>query len=684
MRKTGPSVYTRPMYRSPSQQRTTYTGGLNRESDDKGLVRRLADALQRESWGRTILGLAWTAGPVTYFALFGGYYISYGTAPPTNLILYFAVYTVIAGVFAVVMRIGYHVVRGGEKEEAERLLTETLGDIPTVLMTARDQLLEGYDPSNRRLLAAKHVIENSDALPNAVARAVYDLTESRQLADAVEGIDVYRRGGLYSRVEDLRLEVLPELEGALEDLRKRAPALADLLHDRFHGRVTNKAAGRMRTEGFLERILSAGENDNFTFLGLSDVDEIMVLLFELLAGRELPYFSPHYSGGQIFRDSSLNLDKARREYRSAVFARNSRLRMLVELLNESEEIHRVAAAIPVLQSVQEMSSNIVRAIETLYEDMARRSEMLHRKDTGTKAREHLRDQLAQELRHFRQTMQLYRSLYEANHQVDRAYTALFAAEKKYSNTRRRHGKEFALRLLGSEDKRDGIRIIERTIALDLRERQSVARVLSPVFRRWNRSMSAAERIPDEDRRREAQHALTKQLAVESALALDKKLHVSRPAVQFAIESTNAAALGAIESGLTRSYRIGWAMSLVRELAPPGREAVHRIARYLTVHHHLPLTAEARAVLVEEFDADPAELDRIAFETSTEAAHELTVGREQLLLLAPPSRRYLSLMERLNRVLGVRASLRLSSLRPAYYKYEDAGVQQSAAASTDAS
>lgn len=672
------------MYRAPTQQPSQYTGGPDIKPDEKHMVRRLADALHRESWGRTILGLAWTAGPVTYFALFGGYYISYGTAPPTSLILYFAVYTVIAGVFAVVMRIGYHVVRGGEKEEAERLLTEILGDIPTVLMTARNQLLEGYDASNRRLLAAKHVIENSDALPHAVARAVYDLTESQRLADAVEGIDVYRRGGLYSRVEDLRLEVLPELESALGELEKRAPALAGLLHDRFHGRVTNKAAGRMRTEGFLERILSAGENDNFTFLGLSDVDEILVLLFELLAGRELPYYSPHYSGGQIFRDSSLNLEKARREYRSAVFVRNSRLRMLVELLNESEEIHRVAAAIPVLQSVQEMSANIVSAIDTLYEDMLRRSELLHHKDTSHTAREQLRGQLAQELRHFRQAMQLYRSLFEANHQVDRAYTMLFAAEKKYTNTRRRHGKEFALRLLGSEDKGDGIRIIGCTIALDVRDRQSVARDLSPVFRRWNRSMSAAERIADEDRRREAEHALTKQLAVEAALALDKKLHISRTAVQFAIESTNAAALGAIETGLTRSYRIGWAMSLVRELAPPGREAIHRIARYLTVHHYLPLTADAREILVEEFNADPAELDRIAFETTSEAAHESSVGREQLLFLAPPARRYLNLMERLNRVIGLRATLRLSSLRPAYYKYEDAGVQQSATASTNAS
>ncbi|MCA1754127.1 MAG: hypothetical protein LC641_05375, partial [Spirochaeta sp.] len=263
------------MYRAPTHQQTQNLGGPEIEPGEKKMLRRFADALHRESWGRTVLGLAWTAGPVTYFALYGGYYISYGSAPPTNLILYFAVYTGLAGVFAVVLRIMYHVVRGGEKEEAERLLTEVLGDIPNVLMTARNQLLEGYDVSNRRLLAAKHVIENSDAVPNAVARAVYDLTGSQQLADAIEGIDVYRRGGLYSRVADLRLEVQPELEGALEDLRKRAPALADLLYDRFHGRVTDKAAGRMRTEGFLERILSTGENDNFTFLSLSDVDEIM-------------------------------------------------------------------------------------------------------------------------------------------------------------------------------------------------------------------------------------------------------------------------------------------------------------------------------------------------------------------------------------------------------------------------
>src|SRR6056297_1653991 len=93
-------------------------------------IRRAAHAARKESWGRTVVQLAWTAGPVTYLALQGGYMLGYGTHAPSNLFIYFAIYTVIAGVFAIAVRFIYQFTRGQEQEKSEAALSYALVHLP--------------------------------------------------------------------------------------------------------------------------------------------------------------------------------------------------------------------------------------------------------------------------------------------------------------------------------------------------------------------------------------------------------------------------------------------------------------------------------------------------------------------------------------------------------------------------
>ena len=59
------------------------------------ILRRIRGAVGKEHLGKTLLQLAWTAGPVTYLALQGGYFIGYGKSAPVQVFIYFAGYTVV-------------------------------------------------------------------------------------------------------------------------------------------------------------------------------------------------------------------------------------------------------------------------------------------------------------------------------------------------------------------------------------------------------------------------------------------------------------------------------------------------------------------------------------------------------------------------------------------------------------
>ena len=617
-------------------------GGFRAKARD--LRKRVRQAVRKESWGRTVVNLAWTAGPVTYFALTGGYYISYGRTPPGNLIIYFAIYTIIAGLLAIALRIGYHVVRGHNLEAAEQALTQVMGQVPDLVVQMRNRLLETYDDANRIVISAHYLLENPDASIEAVQLAVYDLTHSTRLAQTVRAIEVLRRTGLQVRVSDMQQAVADELSQVLHILEQNSPRVAELVGQRFRGGAPAKSEGRVRVEGFIERILFAGENDDYNYMGYGDVEEILTLMFEMLTGREIPMFRLQYSGSALFRDVSVNADRARHEYRRAVFMRNSRLRLLAETLNDSTEVQRVAAAIPSLSSVGEMAANVYRAIESLFAELSRR-----KIDRNAPADERL--ETFRILEQFRTVLHLYQQMYRANQQVERSYAHLQSAERRYSRDLEKHRDEFPLKLLRPGALGSGIRIIPRSIRLEPAERHAVALVLEQTFALYRRRLRAVTitAAPDQIPQRLARAC--KQLGVEIALELDRYLHLNREHVQDAIENSPAVDLAGYDVNLTTEQRIEWARSSVREVQDSTADAVHRLARYLVLFHQVPLQDEDIRILSEEFGADSNILRQIQPEPDRDVSAVLGSPQPQLLNVPPLNRRHSALVEQFDRALA---------------------------------
>jgi len=337
------------------------------------ILRRIRGAAHKERWGLRLMQLAWTAGPVTYLALQGGYMIGYGKSAPNQLFIYFAGYTLVAGLFALVMRFLYQITRGGEKDEDLESLQKVFDLLPERIIEVRDMQLGQLYPEGRCILGAKYLLENPDASPDAVRTAVLDLTENRDLADIMHDMEVYRRYGLRVRAGEKAEQAKLLLELFRDRLAEKSGDVARLVWFRAAGEGPSRRVGRRRTRGFLGRIIIAAESDNLNLMSLVDVEEVCMLTFELICGRRFPVFQTRYSGDKSYTEAAARLSRARRDYRTAVYVRNSRLRVLAERLYASsaevgprgrdrrtagQGIRRVLALLPQIRSaraVQEKS-----------------------------------------------------------------------------------------------------------------------------------------------------------------------------------------------------------------------------------------------------------------------------------------------------------------------------------------
>ena len=297
-----------------------------------------------------------------------------------------------------------------------------------------------------------------------------------------------------------------------------------------------------------------------------------------------------------------------------------------------------------MSSITEIAENVYRAIESLYAELVRRS--MSRDGTAEAKLE-----TARLLEQFRTVVRLYQQMCRANHQVERSYTFLQSAERRYSRSLVKNRHEFTHKILRPGGIGGGIRIVPRSIHLEPGERYAIALSLEQTFALYRRRIRAVTMTAAPDQMALRLARACKQLGVEIALELDRYLHLNRSHVQEAIESSPAAELASFDTALPYEQRIEWAKASVREIQDSTADAVHRLARYLVLFHQVPLRDEDVTILANEFGADPGILRQLKPDPEREVSAVLGSPQPQLLTLPPPSRRYSALIERLDRRLG---------------------------------
>jgi hypothetical protein len=546
-------------------------------------TKRIANAVAGKSWKWTLVNLAWTVGPVTFIALQLGSYVGLGKIAANETFIYFAVYTLVAGMFAAIASVlhdAFH--KPKVANEAARFLQVT-DKLHHLMLATRNAILDELEPNERRIMAAYYILAGAGVHPSAVGNAVYDLTQNPDLARFSRRVDVFMEQGMTGRVHEEWDEIAPLLEPLRAELEPVAPQAYTLLEERLRGNAPLVQQGIERTDGFIARTLAAADAEDESLMTLHDAYEMLTLAFEMLNGRKIAMLDTRFEGDGAFERAQRSFDEALQEFRIALRRRNSRIRLLAERLYTETQADGVADAADSVSRMIEMMCAGLRQLD------------------GSEQR-HYRRAYDEILRRHKRAMQLYKDLVRT--------------EKTYRRIWEKESQKIKLRVERKGLRRSGFVIIEQEIALldkqKLRLSQGIDALLSEVEIRTGRYFSVYD-MSHENRIMRFVADDYKQLAMGVASLLDDVIDLSQPEEQLAIESSNMGNFGSIEIDLSPQTKAGWATLSVDALHTNRRKASHRLARNLMQIYRVALSDEMKQYFVDHFGADEHYLDLLSIE-----------------------------------------------------------------------
>lgn len=531
-------------------------------------------------WTVTLVQLLWTAGPITFLALQAGSLLGFGRAASTQTFVYFAVYTLLLGVLGVMVRIATDAAQSRRQREAERELSETIDILPDLMFSVRDLSLAGMDKEERRRGVAGILLRKADLGPETLALAVVELTGDRALADIAERIEIFRRLGLTSRVQDL-IDASSDARGtALARLREKHPDVAELLRQRLLAQAPDPEDGVPRGDQFIYRVVRAGEEDNVSLVTLPDVEQLLVLTFELLCGREIPRLTIGHRGRSKLAPLFGDLEAARNAYWLAESVALSQLRALGRRL--------IAAGVEDISEAQ-LRGWRDQVIATVAHALERWLASVEGRRGRTKAPQRVDPKLRYALR---QVLEAIRRL--------RAARLAYLEQVKRWERARRQAQDRRVRHFGAI-----MRIEEHALSLDNAQKLWLAERFQRLCRQ-RRIIGRGGLAWMDGRPLDADGA--RELALELGALLEPLIQLSDPSVQRAIYASPAAYLGALEAGMSRETKAGIGSEAAAEVRCELGRAAEALALRLHRRYKLPVSQAMIDFLVEHYGADRSLLE----------------------------------------------------------------------------
>lgn len=556
---------------------------VNLERVGHSRIDEAVSSVRQTPWSLTLLQLLWTAGPVTFLAMQGGYFLGFGHAAPAQNFVFFAAYTLILGVIGIVARLIAVTMRGRRQQDAREVFTRTLDLLPDLLFQSRDLKLAALTPEERRLRAAGGLLYELDLSPTSVSLAVRELTGDASLADVTEQIEIYRRLGLRSRVQDLVDASAESRAAALEKLHSIAPDEVDLLRERLIGVAPSFENGVPRRENFIANIFAAADQHNLDLMAVEDVQELLVLLFELLCGRRITQLVIDYEGNWQAVRGLDDVEAARSRYNVSQATAVSRLHTLAARLSEHPELdfNEPLAGL----SAEALLVHLSRVLD----QMVRR----HQIDAAGE--------------------QYIKGLLELVRQCRRAGEELHRQRERYARALKRW-EELRLRDPGTKEtgglfrRARGLRIREEKIHLSDDQKIEVARGFCRYFR--DMGYRGGENGIERGGRPINSDEL-KRLAIRLGLILQPYVPISDASIQRAIDSSRAAYIGGLETGFSADAKAGHGAAAVNEVQEDLGKAAEYLALRIRRVYHLTLSESMIDFLVENYAANRDRLNIIA-------------------------------------------------------------------------
>lgn len=580
---------------------------LGHDSNER--VKRLKRSINKVRWYRTLVQLFWSAGPVTALGLIGGYYIGYGQLPPTELMLYFISFSILSGLIGLFVKIGYDTTRGHVEEQDEQTVLKVVDILADLVLEVGDMQVQMYEGKARRREAALQLLRRVDLTSFGVSLAFTELTGDEETGRVMARLHTYRRAGLYTRARDLYQNQRSFIEAKIADIREESPQAAQTLEERFLG-ITNGSfrQGVEREKNFLQRVMAASEENNPLLMTLRDVEEMIVLAFEIICGREIPLLTFSYSGRWKYGRLLDRMEEKRSKYRISQAKGGNRIWALAAYLRESGLIDRQAIpkGLPMAQLIPKVTSAMDELSNTL-------RQQLSAMDGSTDLSEML-----DYYRVLKTAVELYEMAYKGYQEIGKRHSEMLEATEEWNKLMLKPSFESRNRLLklGYDQKR-GLRIKENIISLSEEQRIEVCRHMLWYFEReemtdggsrlsWGRQgiLTSHEEKTDGARR----------LAIELAVALEEPAKLSRPEVQRNIAATRATYLGELTPELTSFQKMEIGKMKAQSAAPALDGSAEELAKAIVRVYHLKLNNEAIDFLHQTYGARKEMLAGLAAES----------------------------------------------------------------------
>lgn len=561
----------------------------NRSAKSHSFTNRIAKSIKKESWGWWIIELAWTAGPATFIALSIAYLIGYGKSPANELIVYFATYTAIAAVLAVVTRVIRNASEDTKQQETEKLMLRVSNEVFRLLVASRNSILEQLDEDQRRILAATVILKNPEVSEVALAQAIRDLTGSEKLAQAAQRIESYRHLGLTVAINAVREEHLQELLEATNELQQISPQAALLVEQRFMGVSPEYRIGLERYEGFMQRALDALDQNNINLMADFDVFDCLYFTYEMLNGRQVQVLHAEFKDSAEFTEAQDKLDRARALTKQSVQKRNSRLKYLSAELSDYIENGAVS---PVSFTPDELLEHIFEGLQNLRASM--------HKDIENKDLKALR----KKFKKLKNALDYYEKAQKHHKRSLRYNTALVRLQKAYDLAWLKYGQKITLNLSEKATKKGQLEIKEDAIFLEDAEMFDYANKLTKYHEHLRNEYGAnlsqiSFHIND-----------FKQIALEYILLLKDFINLDDPDIQLAVEHSMSANFYHIDVTDSARYKLGAAQIAMEELQQNRQNIAHRLARNLREYYRVALNDDVKEYFIETFGASKDYLEAL--------------------------------------------------------------------------
>ena len=542
-------------------------------------IQKIITSVENEPWGVTLLQLAWTAGPLTFIALQGGYLIGYGKLAPLNLFIYFAGYTALTGFIGFVIKAFYNAHNKTKSEQTKNNYIASIDLLFRLYRKVSDHRLSVLPKIERKAESSSILLSNTHALPASIALGVNELTKNTDLIELSKKIELFRRSGLYSRVNDLieKSDILKH-EDTLQLINTPNDA-GYYLKMRLQGDAPTLQEGMAREDGFLQRINQASENNKPSMIHLKDAEEFLIFLYELLNGRKITFLTFSYTNHKKLRYMAKTLEKTRATFRLS----------RASLLSKIDELYSKMINDELITDVKDYNTRVkCEQIFVALNDFAAQL-LVDLNNKAELAIRHKRTIFTKLVNNYTKILKLYNDTVTQQKYLEQAVQNWQNLSQKYGDkkTRFRYG-------MGKK----GLRINQKDIFLDDETKLACSNAIISTIKQYWENQALTSNLNSDN---------IKQFIIELSRQLDSFVNITNPINQYGIESSNATNFGSLDLDSSIEARSLWSASMVSETKHDLHQAAEKLAKVLLYEYDENLDESAITFLQEKYGANPANL-----------------------------------------------------------------------------